>query len=215
VTFLRAYLRTDARYGEVEGPEAGTWPMARLVRMKGVEGGPADSLRVDVHVPEAQPGGDPVAIEFHNESLGHYLTTADAAEAAAAGPGWWPTGHGFRVSRPGGTSRLDTLQSAPACRFQPVAAAASAARFLTADKAECRALASSGSWRYEGAAFWVIPHDSGRNCPPGMRAVMRARSGASPGGDPAPRYTTSNSTMRDMERAGWTDEGIVWCSAGY
>ncbi len=176
-------------------------------------GGPADSLRVDVHVASASGDlfTDPLAVEFYNETLDHFFITAWTGEAegidrGAAGPGWRRTGQAFRVA-PWGVPPAVSV-----CRFYGRPAGGPNSHFFTADKGECDWVKIAGGWYYEGMAFWAIAPNPDGSCPSGMRSVLRAYNNGYPTRDSNHRYTTSNSTAREMERKGWKLEGTVMCS---
>jgi hypothetical protein len=210
VTFLRAYLGSE----DPGAGNAGT-PMARLIRMQSAAGGPADSLRVDVHVANTAPGTGLVAIEFYNEPLAHYFITADPGEAAivdagGAGPGWLRTGHAFGVSRlPPANAPL----AVPVCRFYGRPAGGPNSHFFTADAGECAFVRTTGGWFYEGVWFWAVPVAANGTCPSGMLKVLRAYNKGFPRNDSNHRFTTSDSTWQEMARQGWAHEGAVMCAS--
>lgn len=205
VTFLRAYL----------GVEADPGAMARLIRLKEVEGGPRDGLRVDVHVPSAAAGDEAMVREFHNGPLGHYFIAAGEDEiagilAGAAGPGWSLTGHAFKAY-----SRLpaDAFTAvAPACRFYGAPAGGPNSHFFTAFADECEWVKRAGGWFYEGIGFYIQPAAADGGCPAGHLKVLRAYNQGFVRNDSNHRFTTSDSAWREMERHGWVLEGAVMCS---
>jgi uncharacterized protein DUF5648/platelet-activating factor acetylhydrolase isoform II len=205
VTFLDAYL--DVR----SDPDA----MARFIRMNSVVGGRDDSLVLDVHVPFANSGGEVAALEFYNTFLGHYFVAAGAGEiagivAGAAGPGWELTGQSFKVwpQMPADASAL----AVPVCRFYGVPAGGPNSHFFTAEASECALVKSQGGWYYEGIGFYIRPVDAEGGCPAGELAVIRAYNNGYPRNDSNHRFSTSDSTLRDMARLGWTVEGTVMCA---
>jgi hypothetical protein len=217
VTFLRAYLGADLYASESVPNTTAPYPMAQLIRMGSVAGGPADSLRVDVHV-AGEPTNDPVAVEFYNDTLGHYFVTAYPGEATgidagAAGPGWQRTGHAFRVSHQSFGFIYDPIPSVPVCRFYGRPAGGPNSHFYTANAGECAFVKIAGGWYYEGIAFWVIPPNPDFSCPLGMLSVLRAYNNGFPRNDSNHRYTTSNSTLAEMQRNGWKAEGTVMCAS--
>jgi fermentation-respiration switch protein FrsA (DUF1100 family) len=201
VTFLQAYL--DVR------PDA----MGRLIKMNGVTGGRQDDLLIDVHVPFATTDANQLtAREFYNPVINHYFVTADAGgidrvQRGDFGTSWQSTSQGFKVDAappPGLPTR------AAACRFRAAFRDPTYA-FYTVNAAECDLVKANRGWRYQGVSFYAIPA-SGNTCPDGYLGVHRAYNNGFVRNDSNHRYTTSDSTMRDMQAAGWTFESTVTCS---
>ncbi len=210
VTFLDAYLGADADPGA----------MSRLVRMASVAGGPDDTLRVDVHVP-ALPGaeGEVIVREFYHPGLGHYFIAAGADEiagilAGAAGPGWELTGEAFKAwdRLPPDAFGGALTAIAPVCRFYGAPAGGPNSHFFTASAGECAFVKQAGGWFYEGIGFYELPVLAGGGCPDGTLQVLRAYNQGFPRNDSNHRFTTSDSTWREMERHGWVLEGAVMCT---
>ncbi len=209
VTFLNAYLQNPADPGA----------MARLIRMRSVNGGPGDELTVDVHLPFA--GGDAqsewYAVEFFNERLEHYFIPATQAEVlelleGRQGPDWALTGQLFKVLRrpPPGAEGAAVV---PVCRFTSAyGGGANAGHFFTANPEECEAVRRDGGWKFEGIAFFARTVNPDGRCPEGSLAVLRAYNNASPRSASNHRFTTSDSTWREMARLGWTLEGTAMCA---
>lgn len=205
VTFLNAYLRV------AEDPDA----IARLIRMGSVSGGPQDALRVDAHVPFAPGPDEALTREFYNEPLDHYFIASGADEialilAGGAGPGWRLTGHAFRSF-----TRLPPLNfttAVPVCRFYGALAGGPNSHFFTASASECDLVKRYGGWYYEGTGFYIEPVSAGGSCPPGYLQVLRAYNEGFARNDSNHRFTTSDSTWREMQRHGWTLEGAVMCA---
>ncbi len=205
VTFLRAYL------GVPQDPGA----MGRLIRLGSVAGGPADSLRVDVHVPTAAGADGTTVVEFYNDILAHYFIAASGYEVSqilsgAAGPGWSLTGQAFNSF-----SRLPPdafTRVSPVCRFYGAAAGGPNSHFFTASPDECEAVKRAGGWYYEGIGFYAEPQTAEGRCPEGQLQVRRAYNVGFPRNDSNHRFTTSDSTWREMQRHGWALEGVAWCS---
>ena len=205
VTFLQAYL--DVR------PDA----MGRLIRMNSVSntgGARANDLLIDVHVPFASTDPNQLtALEFYNPVVNHFFTTANPDEIAAIvrgdfGSSWQATGLGLKVEAappPGIPTR------AAACRFRAAFRDPTYA-FYTVDAAECDAVKANRGWRYQGVSFYAVPA-AGNACPDGSLGVHRAYNNGFVRNDSNHRYTTSDSTMRDMQAAGWTFESTVMCSS--
>jgi fermentation-respiration switch protein FrsA (DUF1100 family) len=205
VNFLRAYL------GVPEDPAA----MARLIRMKSVAGGPEDELRVDVHVAGAAGADEAVVVEFYNEVVGHYFMTANSGEAefvlsGGAGPGWRLTGLSFKAF-----TRAFPFAAAPVspvCRFYSPPPAGPNSHFFTASPDECEFLKRVVGWQYEGIGFHATPPLATGRCPDGYLQVLRAYNQGFPRNDSNHRFTTSDSTWREMQRHGWALEGVAWCA---
>ncbi len=204
VTFLRAYLQDPAH------PEA----IGHLIRMNSVDGGGrANDMLVDVHVPFATGNANqPTVLELYNPTLNHFFTTADANEIAAVqrgdfGASWVATGLGFNVEAfppPG------VLTHSPACRFRLGFRDATYA-FYTTDASECDLVKRNSAWRYQGVSFYAVAA-SGGTCPSGFLGVHRAYNNGALRNDSNHRYTTSDSTMRDTQAAGWKFEGTMFCA---
>jgi hypothetical protein len=205
INFLRAYL------GGPEDPGA----MARLIRMQGVTGGPEDNLRVDVHVPFPPAGEANSVVEFYNDSLGHYFIAAGADEiayitAGGAGPGWQKTGLAFKAFARIPPDLLSTV--GPVCRFYGRPAGGPNSHFFTASAPECEFVKRSGGWFYEGIGFYIEPVGVDGRCAAGTLQVQRAYNNGYARNDSNHRFTTSDSTWREMQRHDWTLEGAVMCA---
>ena len=205
VTFLNAYL--DVR----SDPGA----MGRFIRMRQVTGGRVDNIILDVHVPFASVAGERPAVEFWNSILDHYFVAAGQGEidgilSGAAGPGWQATGESFKVwpQMPSNVANVN-----PACRFYGVPAGGPNSHFFTASLSECEFVKRPGSgWFYEGVGFYIQPVGVPRVCPTGYLSVNRAYNNRAQQNDSNHRFTTSDSTLREMGRKGWAMEGTVMCA---
>ncbi len=200
LTFLNAYM---------QGPYD-SQALARLFRMKAVNGGGREQvLALDVHVPTQQRSGQWPAKEFHNTATGHYFMAASPIEIdgilhGSAGPGWELTGQAFNVwgePTPGDNT-------APVCRFY---SPPFNSHFFTQNADECELVKHNPDWRYEGIGFHIRPVGSDGRCPPGYLGVNRAYNNGEARNDGNHRFTTSDSTIRDMVARGWTAEGMVMC----
>jgi hypothetical protein len=205
VTYLNAYL--DVRF------DSGS--MARFIRMRQVNGGRVDNLTVDVHVPFANAAGEKRALEFHNTILDHYFVAAgqdeiDIIRNGGAGQGWELTGQSFKVW-PSLPSDAFTPVG-PVCRFYGNPPRGPNSHFFTASNSECDLVRGQGGWLYEGIGFYIQPVDSSGVCPPGLLSVNRAYNNGFPRNDSNHRFTTSDSTVREMGRKGWAVEGTVMCA---
>ncbi|HUP31029.1 MAG TPA: hypothetical protein VM122_12695 [Usitatibacter sp.] len=206
VTFLNAYL--DVR----SDPTA----MARFIRMNSVHGGRTDSVVVDVHVPFANVGGESRVVEFYNTGLNHFFLTASPSDmsiidAGGAGPGWIRTGHSFKAwLQPSAESAAGG--AVDVCRFYGGYNGGPNSHFFTAIKSDCELVKTSyPGWTFEGIAFQVRPPVGGA-CPPGYIGVNRAYNNGYVRNDSNHRFTTSDSSIKALERLGWTYEGIAMCS---
>jgi hypothetical protein len=203
VTFFRAHLQGDRA------------SMDKLTRMNTVQGGPADHVRLDYYVPQA---GDPAAVskEFRNSITNHYFMTSDQDEIAiilngGRGPGWSLTGQQFKVT-PVSPTALPGPNQVPVCRFY---GPGPNSHFYTAVVPECEFVKSGGAggWLYEGTSFFMTSIDAQQKCPSGFIGVNRAYNKRAPQNDSNHRFSTSDSTMRDMEGEGWAYEATVMCAA--
>ena len=207
VTFLNAYLDVPGDPGA----------MGRFIRMNRVSGGRLDNVVVDVHVPFANQGGEVRAQEFWNEIIDHYFVAAGQGEidgilSGAAGPGWHLTGESFKVWPTPPVPNGDFIGIGPVCRFYGVPAGGPNSHFFTASTEECEIVKRNGGWFYEGVGFYLRPVGNPRRCPDGTLSVNRAYNNGAARNDSNHRFTTSDSTIREMERKGWTVEGTVMCA---
>ncbi len=208
ITFLDAYL---------EVPVKGSGAMARLIKMAQVQGGREDTVSVDVHVPASfdTAARERPAVEFYNTRLDHYFVAATQFEvdyilAGSAGAGWVLTNESHKVysdTPPGGRPAVNEV-----CRFYGVPAGGPNSHFFAADPTACEATKRMGGWAYEGIGFRVIPQTSTGACPAGMLQVRRAYNDRFRVNDSNHRYSTSDSTMREMARRNWFVEGTAWCA---
>ncbi len=205
VTFLNAYLDVGS------DPTA----MARFIRMRQVAGGRVDNMIVDVHQPFANSGGEVRAVEFYNNPLEHYFVAAgrdeiDGILAGAAGPGWELSRESFKVwpQMPSDTF----VAAAPVCRFYGALAGGPNSHFFTASAEECETVKRNGGWFYEGIGFYIRPVGNPRQCPAGWLSVNRAYNNGFVRNDSNHRFTTSDSSIREMGRKGWAVEGTVMCA---
>ena len=144
--------------------------------------------------------------EFFNTTLNHYFITADPNEAAAidagaAGPGWSRTGQTWKS---GGPARV--------CRFYGVQASGGPnGHFYTIDTDECSAVKRDPGWHFESYDFSGSPLTGGV-CPAGTLPIKRVYNGRFAQHDSNHRYTTSDAIYASMIAAGWSGEGVVFCS---
>ena len=68
-------------------------------------------------------------------------------------------------------------------------------------------------WLYRGTPWYVQPPaGTPPGCSTGNLGVNRTYNQGHLRNDPSHRYTTSDSTMREMEREGWVYEGMAMCA---
>lgn len=207
-TFLNAYL--DVRWD--------TGAMGRFIRMNSVQGGPNDHVTIDVHVPKPSPFAPSMVREFHNTALNHYFMAATQQEvdfiaAGGAGPAWELTGQAFNAWP--NAFAIDPLgMTSPVCRFYGGVNGGPNSHFFTAVQSECDFVKSGGAggWYYEGIGFYSWAVDSNQRCPAGWLGVNRAYNKGFARNDSNHRFSTSDSTMRDMESQGWAYEATVMCA---
>jgi serine protease len=188
--------------------------MGRFIRMQSVIGGRQDNLTLDVHVPFPNAFGEVQQVEFYKTDVNHYFVTDDPGEIASITSGrfgtpWVPTGQAFK-----GWPQMpaDTFTGvAPVCRFYGTPGIGPNSHFYTASSDECAGVKRDRGWLYEGIAYYILPVANQR-CPDGYLAVNRAYNNGFARNDSNHRMSTSDSTMREMQRLGWTYEGISMCS---
>jgi hypothetical protein len=207
VNFFDAYLDVKADPGA----------FGRFVRMNTVVGGRADTMTVDVHLPFPPASNEVYVRELYNSNINHYYITGDAYEANSIltfpGPtGWSLTGQGFKAW-PLKPADASLAAVAPVCRFEPRGNYRLSMSFFTSSASDCAGLKSANSgWSYAGVSFYVQPVDAMLRCPDGYIGVNRAYNQGNAHFDSNHRYSTSDSTMHDLEREGWLYEATVMCS---
>ena len=145
------------------------------------------------------------AFEYHHSVWDHYFVTSDDNEIAildggAFGGVWTRTGQLFEVwSEPG-----DGLT--PTCRFFGVGFAPQTLALPDAVSHGMRGHADRPSWEFETIAFYLQLPDGNGECTDDPVPLFRLYNNFA-GGAPNHRYTTSESTVREMQAAGWTVEG--------
>jgi hypothetical protein len=106
-----------------------------------------------------------------------------------------------------------------ACRFVGDPAAGPRGHFYTLEGAECdlvraddRALPrGQRAWRFEGMAFEAAP--AVNNCPANLQPIYRIyNNAATRGGDSNHRFTADPAVITQMQRQGWSFEGVAFCS---
>jgi hypothetical protein len=98
------------------------------------------------------------------------------------------------------------------CRFYGALAGGPNSHFFTASPSECDFVKRQGGWYYEGIGFYIRPVDESGKCPDGYLSVNRAYNNGWMRNDSNHRFTTSDSTIREMGRKGWAVEGTVMCA---
>lgn len=197
VTFYDAYLNRS--------PEA----MARLIRMRQVAGGAEDNLVLDVHVPFAPAASEIRTREFYQADGDRYHQAIGEAQVAAfaSQAGFEDSAHGFK----GLDNAVFSPPFPPLCRFADPGGVVR----LAPGNYECEFMRRAiGGWSLLDIPMGIILPIDGA-CPPGHLQVRRAVApevGRFKGTDRRQRYTTSDSTLRDMVRLGWFDSGVVACS---
>jgi len=201
-TFLNAYL------GNPSDPGA----MARLIRMKSVLGGPNDEMTIDVHQPFANTLGEDRVVEYFHPQLDHYFMTIEPSDIPIIlANGWLPTGRSFKGWRWFQPPTDPALAAAQVCRSYGGLNGGPNSHFFSAEPSECP-LADRG-WFLEGVVFHARRVGKpGLTCPDGYLKVLRAYNDRAAQNDSNHRFSTSDSTMRDMQRFGWIIEGAVMCS---
>jgi len=207
VNFFDAYLDVQADPGA----------FGRFVRMNSVVGGRTDSMTVDVHMPFPLASNEVLVRELYNTNINHYYITGDAYEASSivSFPGassWELTGQAFKAW-PLKPTDASLASVAPVCRFMPRGDFRTSMVFLTSSATDCAGLkAANSGWTYDGISFYVQPVDANLQCPDGYIGVNRAYNQGFAHFDSNHRYSTSDSTMRDLVREGWLYEATVMCS---
>ena len=210
VTFFNAYLDVQADPGA----------MGRLIRMHGVDGGRVDNLTVDVHIPFANSNGDATVQELYNSTLNHFYASADPSEvqfilAGGNGAGWSLTGQGFKAWAIAPRDPFDGglfFGAAPVCRFELAPRGRPWSTFYTSSASDCTSLKAGRGWMYTGTPWYIPPVNAQLACPDGAIGVNRAYNRGASRNDSNHRFSTSDSTMHDMERVGWVYEATVMCS---
>ena len=204
VTFFRAYLQKDPG------------SMSTFIGMNTVTGGPSDHVRLDYHVPTTPTAGSQPVVEFRNTILNHYFMTIDPHNielllSGFYGPGWEKTGQSFK-----GWAAPDSFYAPDGvCRFYGgYVPGGPNSHFYTALASECDQVKSGfyGPWGYEGFGFYSKASDANHACPAGLLGVNRAYNNRWWANDSNHRFSTSDSTIRDLVGEGWTYEGIVMCT---
>ena len=169
-------------------------------------------MTIDVHVPFANALGENRVTEFYNPKLDHYFITADLNEVplVLSGGDWFLTQEYFKAWR--SPPPDPALAAASVCRFFGGYRGGPNSHFYTADPGECALVKRSDTWTFESIDFYIRRESPGYVCPDGYLAVNRAYNNGWTRNDSNHRFTTSDSTYREMQRRGWNLEGTVMCS---
>lgn len=204
ITFFDAHVRDDRE------------ALSRLVQTAAIAGGLIDTLRIDYTAPTALSTGEALVTEHFYQPLGHFFAAANDAERAfadaGAAQGWSRTGQAFKALLAPQTAH--GLNTQPVCRFfgvEPI----KPSFFYSSSQAECDFLrANNPGWRDLGTAFYSWSPDIFGNCADGLIGVYRLYNNGwqPPRYDPNHRYTTSLSTVAEMVRDGWVNEGQKFCA---
>lgn len=216
LTFLDANLNGDRA------------ALSRLYRASNVRGGDEDKLEFAVQAGVAPLAGETAVREFYHADLNHFFITGSDIEAGFLNDnpdwGWVQTGHGFAAAPVGSPNPAEL----PVCRFYGDQWIGPNSHFHTASKAECdflvalRAQTPAGvpAWNLEGIAFSASMPDAAGNCPddapfPVWRAYNGHRGEVVNGvrEDANHRYATDSGIFAEGGSAGWSVEGVAFCSA--
>ena len=152
------------------------------------------------------------AVEYYNTLLQHYFITASMDEMGSiehfrAGPGWQPTGSGFRGFLSPTAAPAGVL---PVCRFYGTPGLGPNSHFYTVDATECAMVKQDPGWTYEGIAFYLFAPLNGQ-CATGQQAVYRVYNNRYAQNDANHRYMSDPSLYAQMQAQGWLPEGVAFC----
>jgi hypothetical protein len=163
-----------------------------------------------------------VVVEYYHDKLDHYFVSASVDEVSlldnGGQGGWKRTGQTFHAW----LNAADAPpQAVPVCRFY---AAGPNSHFYTGDAGECAGLRAleqaqraeaAGQGKpflgggYAAVAFYALMPQAGQ-CPAGTTPVARMYNGRATQGDPNHRFMSDPVLQQAM--AGWTLEGVAFCS---
>ena len=206
ITWTSAFL--DAYLGNPADPSA----MARFIRMRTVNGGPNDEMTIDVHQPFTNILGEDRVLEYYHPRLNHFFMTIEASDIPLiTADGWQATGLSFKGWRWFQPPTDPSLAAAKVCRSYGAIVGGPNSHFFSAEPSECPLV--DPHWFFEGPVFYTRRvGQPGLTCPDGYLKVQRAYNDRARENDSNHRFSTSDSTMRDMQRFGWIYEGAVMCS---
>lgn len=156
----------------------------------------------------AQPPATQRVYALFHESIEHYFVTAsdDEAEGLLMQGGWETVDFGFNAWHADDPAPSTAV---PVCRFYSYQANS---HFYTGDEEECTMLQEEDhGWEYEGIAFQALIPIGGA-CPAGTDPVWRLYNNRFAELDSNHRFVASSETYRTMMAAGWTGEGVAFCS---
>ena len=206
ITFLDAHVKDDRL------------ALSRLVQTSNIAGGLEDALRIDYTAPTPLEPGQALITEHYYEPLGHFFAAANDAERAfadnAAAVGWSRSGQAYKAFSSASPPSVPNGTVQPVCRYfgvDPI----KPTFFYSANLAECNFLrANNPGWRDLGVAFFAPMPNIAGNCADGQIGVYRLYNlgWQPPRFEPNHRYTTSLSTVAEMVRNGWVNEGQNFCA---
>jgi hypothetical protein len=175
------------------------------VQVPGFEMRGADGSKLTERVAPVGPMG--LAVEFFNESFGHFFISANPEEIKGldAGTVWKRTGESFKVYVTPASGRVGV------CRFfgqfPQSSGPTKSSHFYALRGLGCEALLQNpGPWQYEGDVFFMPPPDAIGGCPSGTTPVYRLYNDGMTGA-PNHRFTTNPETQAEMLRDGYIPEG--------
>ena len=154
------------------------------------------------------PAGTASVVEFYDETLDHYLVTADPFEIAALDADtlrWRRTGHVFYAWINAGNAPAGAAPQ-PVCRFYAGPALQIDSHWFSADPVECATVpAQSPGWVLQSsAAFWVEMPGADGLCREGTLPVYRFFNNRR---DANQRHTVDLSVKRAMINRVWVPDG--------
>lgn len=160
----------------------------------------------------AQAAAQVTVIEFYNQILNHYFTTAYPSEAAgidagAAGPGWVRTGYTFQAY-------AGSVTGSPVCRFYGTPGRGPNSHFYTVNAQECSLVQTDPGWTLETNAAFSIQAPQFGTCPTGTQRIYRAFNNGALANNSNHRFTASPAAYQLMAAQGWALEGVVMCTTG-
>jgi len=132
-------------------------------------------------------------------------------EGRLTADGWQATGLSFKGWRWFQPPTDPSLAAAKVCRSYGAIVGGPNSHFFSAEPSECPLV--DPHWFFEGPVFYARRvGQPGLTCPDGYLKVQRAYNDRARENDSNHRFSTSDSTMRDMQRFGWIYEGAVMFS---
>lgn len=175
------------------------------VQVLGFEMRGGDGSKLTERVAPVRPQS--LAVEFFNESFGHFFISAnpDEIKGLDADTVWKRTGESFKIYVTPASGRVGV------CRFfgqfpQPSRPTKSS-HFYALRGLGCETmLQNPRPWQYEGDVFFMPPPDAIGGCPSGTTPVYRLYNDGKTGA-PNHRFTTNPETQAEMLRDGYIPEG--------